>query len=127
MDIIAHRGASSLAPGNTLLAVEKALKLDAPFIEVDCQLTRENKIIVFHDVTGSQLPGMEQAAISDMPYDALRSLDIGGGQYIPLLEEVLEYINGKCNLIIESKYQQTAQEIIPLITQCSWKEHISFW
>ena len=126
MDIIAHRGASSLAPENTLLAVDKALQLDASFIEVDCRLTGDNKIIVFHDEDTSQFPGMEQAAIDGMPYDTLRSYDLGDGQYMPLLEEVLEHINGACNLIIESKYQQTAQEIIPLITRCSWKERISF-
>ena len=37
MQIIAHRGASGLAPENTLKAMAKALELGASAIEIDVQ------------------------------------------------------------------------------------------
>jgi glycerophosphoryl diester phosphodiesterase len=47
--IIAHKGASAIAPENTLDAVEKAIEARADFVEIDVQLTKDSEIIVFHD------------------------------------------------------------------------------
>ena len=46
---IAHRGARSLAPENTMLAIEKAWELGAHGIEIDVAVTADNNLILFHD------------------------------------------------------------------------------
>lgn len=46
---IAHRGASSLAPENTLAAAEKALAGGAEMWEVDVGLTADGQLILLHD------------------------------------------------------------------------------
>ncbi len=47
--IIAHRGASALAPENTLAAFQKAIEDGAEGIEFDVQLAKDGVPVVFHD------------------------------------------------------------------------------
>ncbi|MBK1698684.1 glycerophosphodiester phosphodiesterase [Rhodovibrio salinarum] len=46
---IAHRGASGHAPEATLPAFDKARALNADYLELDAQLTRDGKLVAFHD------------------------------------------------------------------------------
>ena len=48
-EIWAHRGASGYCPENTLPAFEKAVEMGAQGIELDIQLTKDEKIVVIHD------------------------------------------------------------------------------
>ncbi|MEM5790386.1 MAG: glycerophosphodiester phosphodiesterase family protein, partial [Syntrophobacteraceae bacterium] len=48
---IAHRGARSLAPENTLAAARKALMLGAHMWELDVRLSRDGHLVVIHDAT----------------------------------------------------------------------------
>ena len=45
----AHRGASEYAPENTMSAFDMALQLGANGIELDLQITKDGKIVIFHD------------------------------------------------------------------------------
>ena len=47
--IVAHRGARSVAPENTLLAARRAFGFSAEQWELDVQLTRDGELIVLHD------------------------------------------------------------------------------
>ncbi|KAB1439027.1 glycerophosphodiester phosphodiesterase [Pseudodesulfovibrio senegalensis] len=47
----AHRGARSLAPENTLLAVRRALDAGAQAWETDVHMTRDGQLVIFHDET----------------------------------------------------------------------------
>jgi glycerophosphoryl diester phosphodiesterase len=49
--IFAHRGASSHAPENTLAAFQLAIEQGATAIELDVQLTADQEVVVFHDLT----------------------------------------------------------------------------
>lgn len=51
VEIIAHRGARSLAPENTLAAARLAHKLGAHRWETDAVLTRDGHLVLFHDET----------------------------------------------------------------------------
>ena len=48
--VFAHRGASTLAPENTLEAFQLALDQGARAIEMDVQLTQDQEVVVFHDI-----------------------------------------------------------------------------
>eukprot|EP00966_Prymnesium_polylepis_P071786 1667312-Prymnesium_polylepis.1 len=50
MRIIGHRGASAVAPENTLRAVRTALA-SGMGVEVDLQLSRDGEVIILHDDT----------------------------------------------------------------------------
>ena len=47
--IIAHRGARSLAPENTIAAAQKAFELGADLWETDIAVTKDEHLILFHD------------------------------------------------------------------------------
>ena len=47
--VAAHRGASTLAPENTIEAFEKAIEVGADMIEFDVRSTRDGVLIAFHD------------------------------------------------------------------------------
>lgn len=47
--IIAHRGASYYAPQHTFAAYELANNMNATYIELDLQMTKDKKLVAFHD------------------------------------------------------------------------------
>ncbi len=112
MQIIAHRGASGLAPENTLKAIRLALALGAGAIEIDVQLA-DGELWVFHDRR------LERCTDGDGVLTAqsrayLASLDAGEGEGIPTLWQVIEAIAGQAELHIELKGAQTADEVARL-------------
>ncbi|HEV2239005.1 MAG TPA: glycerophosphodiester phosphodiesterase family protein [Ktedonobacterales bacterium] len=87
--IFAHRGARAHAPENTLLAFELAFALGADAVECDVQLTADGALVVIHDATLDRTTnGRGPVALATLA--ALRTLDAGRGQRIPLLAEVLD-------------------------------------
>lgn len=82
--IIAHRGACSLAPENTLAAARQALRLGADMWELDTQLTRDGELVVVHDDrlertsnARQALPGRRPWFVRDLTLDEIRRLDCG--------------------------------------------------
>jgi glycerophosphoryl diester phosphodiesterase len=49
--VIAHRGASYLAPESTEIAYRAAIEAGAHYLEADIRRTRDGELVVFHDVT----------------------------------------------------------------------------
>lgn len=112
MQIIAHRGASGLAPENTLKAIRLALALGAGAIEIDVQLA-DGELWVFHDRR------LERCTDGDGVLTAqsrayLASLDAGEGEGIPTLWQVMQAIAGQAELHIELKGAQTADKVARL-------------
>jgi glycerophosphoryl diester phosphodiesterase len=63
MLVIAHRGASSELPENTLPAFERALELGADFVELDVHADAAGRLVVTHDrpQPGRAYPTLEEA------------------------------------------------------------------
>ena len=53
----AHRGASAYAPENTLEAFQLAADQKADGVELDVQLTKDEKLVVIHDETIDRTSG----------------------------------------------------------------------
>ena len=67
--VIAHRGASALAPHeNTLEAFQIAIDLKADMAEFDVRKTSDNILIVFHDGT------IDGRKIGDMTYNRINDI-----------------------------------------------------
>jgi glycerophosphoryl diester phosphodiesterase len=106
---IAHRGASGTFPENTRLAVEKAIEARVDMIELDCQLSSDGHVVIFHDERLSRIAGIG-GAVNRMPLEQLKRLDVGEwrkssfkGQRILTLEEVVEIVGGKADLCLDIK------------------------
>lgn len=99
--VIAHRGARGHAPENTLKAFELAIKLGAPWLELDVQLHRD-LLWVFHDDRLERVTNGKGRLLEQTP-DYLRSLDAGQGERIPLLRDVIERVRRRAKINIELK------------------------
>lgn len=85
--VIGHRGAAGLAPENTLAAFTAALNLGVAAVEMDVQLTRDGKVVVYHDLTlkpeitrtadGEWLDAWTSLAIKDLSLGELKQYDVG--------------------------------------------------
>ena len=102
---IAHRGlhaAQDGRPENSLAAFARCCALGFP-AELDVRLTRDGRVVVFHDRTLRRLTGargrVEDHGVADLR--ALRLLRTN--QRIPLLEEVLELVDARVPLLLELK------------------------
>jgi glycerophosphoryl diester phosphodiesterase len=99
--VIAHRGASGVLPENTLPAYERAVELAADMIEIDLHLTRDGAVVVSHDAELVGLGG--RGEIADATLEAVRALDAGGGERVPLLDEVLDRFGSRIPFNLELK------------------------
>ena len=107
--VIAHRGASLLAPENTLSAFAKAKELGADGVELDIHPTQDGVLVVTHDEHTHRLTGVH-GRVNRMTLDTLKKLDFGShfssqfrGEKIPTLEEVFELLKGRMWIDVEIK------------------------
>ena len=102
---IAHRGLHDnniSIPENSLVSFEKAIEKNYP-IEIDVQITSDNKIVVFHDKDLLRACG-EKSKVSQLTTAELQKFSIFGTVHkIPTFKEALETINGDVPLLIELK------------------------
>ena len=99
--VIAHRGASGHLPENTFPAYRLALEQGADMIEIDLHCTRDGAVVVTHDGELSELGGSGE--IADATLAEVRSLDAGGGERVPTLDEVLDCFGPRIPFVLEIK------------------------
>jgi glycerophosphoryl diester phosphodiesterase len=109
--VIAHRGASSEAPENTMAAFRRAVEAGAEFIETDLQLSRDARLVAVHDDMLDRTTNA-RGPVTAKTLEELRQLDAGSwftgagfsgdgsggapqesfaGQRIPTIEEILAF------------------------------------
>lgn len=110
---VAHRGLfdNVSIPENSLPAFQRAVENGFP-IELDVQLTTDDKLVVFHDASLKRMCG-DPRKVYEVSSDALCELTLLNTQEkIPLFEEVLALIGGRVPLVMEIKsdgrYERTA-------------------
>ena len=110
-EIIAHRGATYLAPENTLTAFENAMDLGADGVEMDVQQTKDKGLIIHHDYLIDI--GMELSAkIYDLTVGELESISLTKWNGVAItteklatLDEALSFCKGleNCTIQLELK------------------------
>lgn len=132
---IAHRGASFLAPENTVAAAKLAWELGADAVECDIHLSMDNRIMVIHDSdTKRTCKSKKNLKVVESPSTLLRDLDAGSwkdekyaGERIPFLNEIVETVPEGKIVVVEIK---CGNEVIPpllrFMEKCTKKEQIVF-
>lgn len=120
---IAHRGGAKLWPENTLFAFEQAAAAGFDGAELDLQLSRDGKLVVFHDFhlkpelcrhpDGRWLRRNERRLIRELSASQIQEFDVGrikprtlyaqrhrvlhprDGEHIPLLSDVVASVRTK--------------------------------
>ena len=85
-EIIAHRGASYLAPENTLTAFRKAMEIGADGVEMDVQQTHDKKLVIHHDFIIDWHTDI-RGQIYDMTEGELKALDFGSWKDVSFKDE----------------------------------------
>lgn len=82
--IIAHRGASSVAPESTVPAYRIAMEQGADYLEADIQRTKDGRLVVFHDKTlqrttdvENKFPARRNDYVSSFTLEEMEQLDSG--------------------------------------------------
>jgi glycerophosphoryl diester phosphodiesterase len=129
--VVAHRGASSLAPENTLASVQKALELGADHCEIDVQLTKDGEVVLLHDSKLKRTAG-KPGALIDYTLDELGEFEVGSwfgqdyrGEPIPTLRQVIRAVKGKMLLNIEIKVSREETDIVRKVVDIIHSEGIS--
>ncbi|PIY17088.1 hypothetical protein CO112_03925 [Candidatus Dojkabacteria bacterium CG_4_9_14_3_um_filter_150_Dojkabacteria_WS6_41_13] len=136
MYLIGHRGNSATAPENTMTSFQMALDLGASGVELDVAFTRDNQIVVFHDVVLDRTTD-GKGLLKSKDYDSVKSLDAGSwfsskfaGEKVPLLEDVFSTFGRSAQRIIvelkgeQEKRQLLATKVISLIEKYTLQEQI---
>ena len=100
--VFGHRGASGLAPENTLASFAKAVELGVHGVELDVHASADGEAVVIHDERVDRTTN-GRGLVRELPLDALRRLDAGGGETIPTLGEVLQTLPAHIVVNVELK------------------------
>lgn len=114
--VLGHRGVPKLHQENSLGGFQRAVALGLDGVELDVFVTRDDRIVVFHDLETERLTGVP-GCICDMTWDEIARLRLQKRVFmgraephayeaearIPLLEEVLSEFSDKLLINIELK------------------------
>ena len=99
----AHRGLHDKELAENSLAAFSAAVERGFGIELDVRLTKDERLVVFHDDTLTRMCGVD-ARVDEKTYDELLEYDLlDSGAKIPTFREVMELVGGKVPLLIEIK------------------------
>lgn len=132
--VFAHRGASDVAPENSLAAFRRAAVEHTDFVELDVQESADGVVVVAHD---SDLMKVARVPLKIWASTAaqLRAVDIGSyfapaysDQRVPTLEEALAVCKGIAHVDIELKDyghdQQLEERVIALVEAAGMQDQI---
>ena len=120
--IIAHRGASAVAPENTMAAFEAAIEAGADGVEFDVRLTRDGVPVVIHDETLYRTAGV-RGRVADMSLDELSKFDVPS---VTQLFELFQSNNLALHLEMKGHETQLAEECCRLVEQYRLKDRVIF-
>lgn len=133
--IIAHRGAPTFAPENTLPAIRKALEIGVHMIELDIHQTIDHHLVVLHDENVRKTTD-GKGYVRDMTLEEIKQLDAGSwfsdeftGTTIPTLEEVFSIMDDTTKLLLEIKkgspyYPGIEQRVIDLLNEHNFRDRV---
>jgi glycerophosphoryl diester phosphodiesterase len=121
--IIGHRGASAVAPENTMGAFRKAIEVGADGIEFDVRLSRDGVPVVIHDET-LQRTGLRSDYVSCLSAEELQQVNVGKwfgnrrnsteylNETVPTLRQLLDYsssVNAVLYLELKCRREEASQ------------------
>jgi len=103
--VVAHRGASSTRPENTIPSFEEAIRLGAGIVEFDVRLSRDGVPVVIHDPAVDRTTD-GRGLVHELGAAELSSLNAGTEAEptpVPTLAEVLRCMSGRAAIAVEIK------------------------
>jgi len=127
--VVAHRGASTRAPENTMEAFRLGVEDGADAIELDVHLTADGQLAVIHDESLDRTTD-RTGSVAELTMDEIREADagarfarpndagfpfVGDGLTVPTLPEVLAWLPDGIGLVIEIKARAAADAVVAAV------------
>lgn len=132
LKVVAHRGASTVAPENTLAAFRKAVLLGAHAIEFDVQPTADGELVVIHDVMVDRTTNGRGAVFRTNSAD-LEGLDAGSwfspeytGERIPKLADVLALSSVEFELELKGYGEKFVDDVLRAVAVAEVLHRVEF-
>ena len=121
--VIAHRGDSSQALGNSLAAIRLALSLSVDMIEIDIRRSRDNGLYVMHDKLTGRTAG-KNINIERATSEKIARVRLKNTEPVPTLGDVFQLVAGQCGLNLEIKSSGAGALTAQYILASGYKGHI---
>jgi len=129
VEICSHRGASHLAPENTLPALEKAVELGCEYLEIDIRTTADGELVVIHnhtvDATTNGTGEVESFSLAE-----IKALDAGSkfspafcGTRIATFAEALDCAKGRAITVAEIK-RASVEAVVKVIHSVGARDEV---
>jgi glycerophosphoryl diester phosphodiesterase len=130
--IIAHRGASAIAPENTIAAFTRAIESGADGVELDVRLSKDSVPVIIHDASLMRTAGRDEH-VADLTADELSRVDVGSwfnpafpshaetlfsSERIPTLRAVLpvlETVRGPIYIELKGEADQSVSALVDAV------------
>jgi len=120
---VAHRGASFVAPENTLAAYHAAIKAGADGAECDVYRSADGVVFLSHDKSPKRTMGGIEGDLTQMTFEQIRQFDAGSwkgeqfkGEKVPTLDEYLKVLKGTtCHPVVEIKQVGIEADVLDCI------------
>jgi glycerophosphoryl diester phosphodiesterase len=122
---IGHRGACGHAPENTLASIEQAIVLRCTLTEVDLQRTSDDELILLHDERVDRTTN-GRGCVANLTLPDIRTLDAGGGESPPTLDDVLKAASGRIGLILELKTGGSAYDVCAIVRSSGFNQPVIY-
>lgn len=127
---IAHRGFSSVAPENTMVAFQKALDLGVDCVELDVHGTIDRQVVVIHDETLNRTTN-QTGYINQQTLKKISHADAGSwfdnqflGEKIPTLVESLDLICSSAVAVVEIKDTNITEQVVQAIHRTNNRDRV---
>ncbi|MBD3160284.1 MAG: hypothetical protein GF309_16010 [Candidatus Lokiarchaeota archaeon] len=136
--IMAHRGDPTCAIENTLSSISSAVQLGVDVVEIDIRMTRDGKLVLFHDETLERLTGIGKP-VEAMVLDEIQQIRLGSESEpdeqreenqmflhrIPSLDQVFQHFpRTKFNMDIKSENPKAPEILADIISQYNKEQEV---
>jgi glycerophosphoryl diester phosphodiesterase len=131
--VIAHRGAHTGIPENSLPAYRKAIDLGCDFVEIDTRMTKDGEIVSIHNSAIDEYVEGKTGKVKDFTLSELKQFSIGkkaGSGWentgIPAVEEVLKLCRNRIGIYLDLK-EPIISELLPVIHRYGMEKNIVWY
>lgn len=111
--VVGHRGVPSLKDENTLEGAIEAVKLGADAVENDIYITKDNHLVIMHDVTVDRTTN-GQGPIEDMTLAEVQQLRTEPSQYaVPTLAQFFQQFKNNKDVVHFVELKSNNPKIVP--------------
>lgn len=111
LERVGHRGAPRVFPANTMRSFQHAIELGCTMVECDIRPAADGVLMLAHDphVCATDGTVYELAAHTS---SELAALDLGAGEGVPTLTELVAWAQGRCRLMADMKCEGNGIEAL---------------